>query len=408
VSEPLVKVGNVSKKFCRSLKKSLWYGLTDLGNDLIRRRPPTNDPLRTDEFWAVQNVSFDLHRGECLGLIGRNGAGKTTLLKMLNGLIKPDQGKIELRGRIGALIALGAGFNPILSGMENIYVSATILGLSKREIDRQINSIVDFAELSDFIHAPVQTYSSGMQVRLGFAVASSLRPDILLLDEVLAVGDAAFRTKCFNRIHEILPHCAVIFVSHSMPQITRICSKLLLLDRGTCVQYSEDLGTVIRTYNDLTPQDERPTDAEGSGEAKILSVELGDANHAITEHLTSGMPFTITVMFWLSATALKNDPQLLLTIADAEDSNVAQLTESLTAAQEEGTHQLCLTFTELPFNSGRYSVTTNIFIGKHGRMAHVRRRLPQFTVQHSTVAYAPVILRATTSSHKPLLRGTAA
>jgi len=190
MSEILISVDNVSKKFCRSLKKSLWYGVKDIGAELFGRSA-THEHLRESEFWANREISFELRRGECLGLIGRNGAGKTTLLRMLNGLIKPDNGRIEMRGRVGALIALGAGFNPILSGRENIYVNASVLGLNRHEIDMKMDEIIEFAEIGEFIDMPVQNYSSGMAVRLGFAVATALEPDILILDEVLAVGDAA-------------------------------------------------------------------------------------------------------------------------------------------------------------------------------------------------------------------------
>src|SRR5688572_2013798 len=212
-AEVLVRVEGVSKKYCRDLKRSLWYGLKDTAADLVGRS--SSDGLRPDEFWAVDGVSLELARGECLGLIGRNGAGKTTLLKMLNGLMKPDTGRIEMRGRVGALIALGAGFSPILTGRENVYVNGAVLGLSKREIDEKFDEIVDFAEIGDFIDAPVQSYSSGMQVRLGFAVASHINPDILLVDEVLAVGDAGFKIRCYNKMFEIRDRTAIIFVSHS-------------------------------------------------------------------------------------------------------------------------------------------------------------------------------------------------
>jgi ABC-type polysaccharide/polyol phosphate transport system ATPase subunit len=232
MSDTLVKVEGVSKKFCRDLKRSLWYGMKDLGNELLGRRHGGKGELRQDEFWAVKDVSFELKRGECLGLIGHNGAGKTTLLRMLNGLIKPDKGRIEICGNVGALIALGAGFNPILTGRENIYVNAAMLGLGKNETNEKIHEIIEFAELGEFIDAPVQSYSSGMQIRLGFAVASSLNPDVLLLDEVLTVGDAAFKYKCYKRMDQLLSRSAVIFVSHDMPQIARICDRTFLMDHG--------------------------------------------------------------------------------------------------------------------------------------------------------------------------------
>lgn len=239
--EILVNAQGVSKKFCRDLRTSLWYGMQDIAAEIL---PGRNDEerhavLRPGEFWAVDDVSFELRRGECLGLIGRNGAGKTTLLRMLNGLIKPDKGRIEVRGRVSALIALGAGFNPILSGRENIYVSAAVLGLSKRETDARIEEIIEFAELGEFIDAPVQSYSSGMSVRLGFAVSTTLEPDVLILDEVLAVGDAGFRHKCYHRINKLMARAAVIFVSHSMDYIAYISTRVGVMRRGRAEFYAE-------------------------------------------------------------------------------------------------------------------------------------------------------------------------
>lgn len=236
MSETLVKVEGVSKKFCRSLKKSLWYGMQDLGREMTGHRHGGDGELRPDEFWAVKDVSFELKRGECLGLVGHNGAGKTTLLKMLNGLVKPDAGQIQMRGRVGAIIALGAGFNPILTGRENIYVNASVLGLSKREIDERIDEIIDFSEIEEYIDMPVQSYSSGMSVRLGFSIASVISPDILILDEVLAVGDANFQNKCIKRIGELVSKTAVVVVSHQAHHINKLCDTVLLLERGRAVE----------------------------------------------------------------------------------------------------------------------------------------------------------------------------
>jgi homopolymeric O-antigen transport system ATP-binding protein len=245
-NDVLVRAEGVAKKFSRDLMKSLWYGVTDTLGDLTGR-DGTTDELRPSEFWALNDVSFELRRGECIGLVGRNGAGKTTLLKLLSGLIKPDNGRIEIGGRLGALIALGAGFNPVLSGRENIYVNASVLGLSRREINDKIADIIDFAEIDEFIDGPVQSYSSGMQVRLGFAVATAMRPDVLLLDEVLAVGDSAFRAKCFSRIGKILTNAAVIFVSHSEAQIYRICNRAILLSNGRLIKQGAP-ESVLATY----------------------------------------------------------------------------------------------------------------------------------------------------------------
>jgi lipopolysaccharide transport system ATP-binding protein len=229
------------------LKKSLWYGVKDVSSEILGGNCQ-RDQLRTAEFWAVDNVSFQVRRGECLGLIGSNGAGKTTLLRMLNGLIKPDMGKITMRGRVGALIALGTGFNPILTGRENIYAAGAILGLTTREISKKYEAIVEFAELQEFMDTPIQSYSSGMQMRLGFAVASQMEPDVLIIDEVLAVGDVGFRIKCFNVINDLLQRTAVIFVSHAMPQIAKISSSVMLMKYGVGEYFGNNINQAIESY----------------------------------------------------------------------------------------------------------------------------------------------------------------
>ncbi len=260
--EVLVKVDNLSKKFCRSLKRSLWYGMQDIGSEIIGRN--YNHDLRQDEFWSVKDVSFELRRGECLGLIGPNGAGKSTLLKMLNGIIKPDRGKIEICGRVAALIELGAGFNPILTGLENIYNNAAVLGFTKSEVDQQLDSIVDFAELKDFINTPVQNYSSGMKVRLGFAVAAHLYPDVMIIDEVLAVGDVGFKAKCLEYIGNMSKNAAVILVSHSMPMINRYCNKVVMLDRGKMFMCDESSKVIERYYSLFEQESARITCLPGN------------------------------------------------------------------------------------------------------------------------------------------------
>lgn len=262
----LIKVDHVSKKFCRSLKRSLWYGVQDMASEVLGRNRD-GAPLRSDEFWAVNDVSFELRRGECLGLIGHNGAGKTTLLKILNGLLKPDHGQITMRGRVQALIALGAGFNPILTGRENIYVNASVLGLSKREINDKLDEIIDFAGVREFIDAPVQTYSSGMTVRLGFAVATALDPDVLLLDEVLAVGDASFRHKCYSRIAKLLSRAAVIFVSHGMDYVAQTCNRVVLMHRGDARHFDEPTAGIAAYM-----QDSRAAENGQGGEPSVMEV----------------------------------------------------------------------------------------------------------------------------------------
>ena len=237
----------VSKKFCRHLKKSLWYGVKDGVSEICFGQ--SSSQLRKDEFWALDDVSFELKRGECLGLLGRNGAGKTTLLKVLSGLIKPDKGTITLKGRVGGLIALGAGFNGILSGRENIRINGAILGYARSEIEEKMEEIIEFAELDDFIDTPVQAYSSGMNIRLGFAIAAILtKPDILLLDEVLAVGDIGFITKCLRTVRKLMENSAVIFVSHNMQFISQFCSHSMLLEKGSSTKLNLDVQSGIEEY----------------------------------------------------------------------------------------------------------------------------------------------------------------
>jgi lipopolysaccharide transport system ATP-binding protein len=244
-NEVLVKVENLSKKFCKDLKTSLWYGVKDLYSNVTGNKEVRE--LRDQEFWAVKDINFELRRGECLGLIGHNGAGKSTLLKILNGLINPDEGKVTIKGRVGALIELGAGFNPILTGRENIYNNGAILGFTKKEIDDKVEEIIDFAEIREFIDMPVQHYSSGMKVRLGFSVAAQMEPDVLIIDEVLAVGDASFRAKCFNKMTELSTKAVLIFVSHSMPLVGRICTKGLLMEKGQILKHGS-INDVIYHY----------------------------------------------------------------------------------------------------------------------------------------------------------------
>lgn len=271
MSEVLVKVEGVSKKFCKNLKRHMFYTIQDIIKSMVGISPKT-DELRPGEFWAVKDVSFEVRRGECLGLIGPNGAGKSTLLKLLNGIIYPDKGLIVIKGRVGALIELTAGFHPMLTGRENIYVSGSILGLSKKEIDRKFDAIVEFSELGDFIDTPVKHYSSGMKVRLGFAIAAQMEPDVLLIDEVLAVGDVGFRAKCLNKVNQILKNTAVIYVSHQMAEVARICTSVLLLSQGIGTFYGNKVSNGIENYYSMFNY--LKNTISGSGKAIIHDIKF--------------------------------------------------------------------------------------------------------------------------------------
>jgi lipopolysaccharide transport system ATP-binding protein len=297
----LVRVEGVGKRFCRNLKKSLFYGIQDITSDLLGR-DRSESTLREDEFYANQGISFELRRGECLGLIGHNGAGKTTLLKMLNGLIKPDSGTITMRGRIGALIALGAGFNPILTGRENVYVAGSVLGLTKQEIDDKYDEIVAFAELEDSMESPVQNYSSGMQVRLGFAVATAMKPDVLLLDEVLAVGDVGFQAKCFNALAELRKKgVPFILVSHNMRQILRYCEKVVYLEHGEVKFHGDTQEGISHFLDDMNKGSASSSVGpdwsivDGSGKVKFTAARFLNSDNNEVSSIRSGDPVILEI-----------------------------------------------------------------------------------------------------------------
>jgi teichoic acid transport system ATP-binding protein len=272
-TDTIIRVDGVSKKFCRSLKRTIFYGMRDVARDVFGISQSFNG-LRPDEFWALNDISFEVRRGECLGLVGPNGAGKTTLLKLLNGITLPDKGRIKVAGRVGALLELGAGFHPMLTGRENIYLSGAILGLGKDEIAKKFDAIVDFAGLEEFIDSPVNHYSSGMYVRLGFAIAAHAEPDVFLIDEALAVGDLLFQSKCYAKLREFRDRgTTIIFVTHSLDLVASQCSRALLINKGTRMA----LGTpkdVIDQYNRLMFQrrvSTNPPVENGAVEVNALS-----------------------------------------------------------------------------------------------------------------------------------------
>ena len=359
--EVLVRVENVSKKFCRSLKKSLWYGVQDIGSEMMGIK--YDHELRPDEFWSVKDVSFELRRGECLGLVGRNGAGKSTLLRMLNGLIKPDRGVIEMQGRVGALIALGTGFNPILTGRENIYVNGSVLGLSKTEIDGKIEEIIEFAGIEGFIDSPVQGYSSGMQVRLGFAVATALSPDVLILDEVLAVGDAAFRNKCYRRIANVRKNAAVIFVSHNMEQVARICDKVLVMSLGE-VAFSGSLEQGIAVYDRLNDDGEEQ-DESFLSVSDPLTYFQAQLSHDV---LSSGSP--LNIQFSIESSDFLEDFVLRIIFYDvsgafAADCNFFARDHKISLLA--GISHWDVSLSSIPLKNGVYQISFNI-IDRQGEL----------------------------------------
>jgi lipopolysaccharide transport system ATP-binding protein len=244
---PVLTARGLSKKFCRSLGKSLWYGVRDVGRELLAVNGNGRTILREEEFWAVRDVFFEVKPGEALGVVGSNGAGKSTLLKMLCGLIKPDVGEARRRGRIAALIELGAGFDPVLSGRENVYLNAALLGLSRAEVGALLPEIIEFSGLAEVLDSPVGSYSSGMKARLSFSVAAHLNPDIFIVDEVLAVGDFDFQRKCINHMLRYLERGgALILVSHNPYHIQSVCSSGILMENGAVTYSGTAVGALDR------------------------------------------------------------------------------------------------------------------------------------------------------------------
>jgi lipopolysaccharide transport system ATP-binding protein len=420
--EVLVRVEGVSKKFCRSLKRSLWYGLCDIAGELspfgrrdiaedrrlemvdgaqssISHIPYTpavaarDEDLREGEFYAVRDVSFELRRGECLGLIGHNGAGKTTLLKMLNGLIKPDTGRIEMNGRVGALIALGAGFNPILTGRENIYINGSVLGLSKKEINDKIDEVIDFAEIGEFIDMPVQNYSSGMQVRLGFAAAAvMIKPDILILDEVLAVGDISFMMKCLNAVNNLARDSAVLFVSHNMRFVSLICQRAIVLQRGR-ILLNATTSDAITKHHEMA---EVQSGSAGSGGAVCEDVKLAcapDANAEPVHNIRYGQEGFLSMCLSVSSAVDSANLQIYIT----DESNTAIVCVPAVDACgrakgfRPGKHWVLLCLGKIDLTAGLYSITVAV-TGNPDGIALVRQQgLAPFIVHSDRVHWGKIL-----------------
>jgi len=350
----LVKVEGLGKKFCKDFSKSLRYGLSDVLRASVGKRP-TQD-LRPDEFWALKDVAFELRRGDCIGLIGHNGAGKSTLLKVLNGIINPDTGSVEMRGRVGALIELGAGFNPILTGRENIYNNGAVLGFSREDIDSKVDEIIAFSEIGDFIDSPVRNYSSGMKVRLGFAVASHMEPDVLIIDEVLAVGDTGFRLKCFSKLDELLKSAAAIFVSHSMPQVSRMSTQIILLDKGQMQYSGKEVDKGVEMYYDKFGF-EKDGKVFDTGRAKLerFSVTVdGEPDVINIDHLTD---VDLEIDCYVDPACVR--PIFIIVFFDKELKQAATVVERIDNAAD-GKMKVKIRIPRISLSTGQYSITFNI------------------------------------------------
>jgi len=366
----MIEVNNLNKKFCDDLRRSLLYGVKDIGREIVGAGRKS-DRLRKSEFWALHDISFSISQGQSVGLIGSNGAGKSTLLRIISGLIKPDAGTVKVKGRVAPLIALGAGFNPILTGRENVFVNMAILGLKKEEIKKKFDEVIDFSELEHALDMPVQTYSSGMAARLGFSCAIFTHPEILLIDEVLAVGDLRFRAKCYRKLAELKKlNTTFIMVSHSPQSILSICDVGMYLKKGQLMGFGATTDIMNQYEADLSKLDLRLVNSadgkpkEKYSNFKIEKIFFEDAEHAEVVYPSTGRPGNLTV----SVESDKEYDNLNIQIAISDASLYGERTlffnnaiDDFTISVKKGFNRISLRFPYLGLNPGLYTLKVSIY-----------------------------------------------
>jgi lipopolysaccharide transport system ATP-binding protein len=376
----VITVENLSKRYIighqkqerySTLRDVLANGARDIANKLCHPfAAPKSDPTH-EEFWALKDVSFDIRQGDRVGIIGRNGAGKSTLLKILSRITEPTSGKISIKGRVASLLEVGTGFHPELSGRENIFLNGAILGMSKADIKKTFDEIVAFAEVEKFLDTPVKRYSSGMYVRLAFAVAAHLEPEILIVDEVLAVGDAQFQKKCLGKMEEVGKEGrTVLFVSHNMGAISSLCQRCILLDEGQ-VAMDASTSSAIQMYledmNDHTDLLERKNRA-GSGQIKFsrIGFRLSSSNSYI-QTLMSGENVTIEVSFITSENCPRIETANVGLAIFGSSGQLITILNNQMSGNDIKIHgrlnKIVCDVPRLPLMPGRYSVTATLQIG---------------------------------------------
>jgi ABC-2 type transport system ATP-binding protein len=349
---------------------------------IVRRRH-----LRPVEVWALQDVSFQIEPGESVGFMGRNGSGKTTLLRLLAGVFRPSSGRLLVSGQVAALLELGAGFHPDFTGRDNIYLSSSIYGVRKQEVDRRFDEIVEFSELERFIDLPVRTYSAGMYMRLGFSIAVNVDADILLLDEVFAVGDEAFQRKCVDRILEFRRQGKTIaFVSHSGPALERMCDRALLLRQGL-VEYDGETGEAIRRYQELLADEEDPAERAaglqewGTGEARIADVRL---ENAVGESSDAFLPGDhVALRLRVHSREAIDPPRLAIELRDVTGALLSRAERDLgELGWNKGGEDADVRFDiqRLPLVEGRFQFNISLTDGARSRRYHSVEKAAEFSV----------------------------
>lgn len=335
-----------------------------------------------ERFWALSGVNFDVEPGEIVGIVGGNGAGKSTLLRLIGGVGRPDLGKVKIRGRVAGLLDLGAGFHPELTGRENVFVSGVVAGLTRRQITQRLDSIVAFAELERFIDSPLRTYSTGMQMRLAFAVGIHTSPDVLLIDEVLGVGDLAFQQKCLARIRQFkADNCAIVLVSHDTGQIRQLCDKALWLKHGRLAAQGDPEEIVEQYIAEMDTETKRKTPVEwphrttpagselrvhenrfGSMELEIVSVRLLNKWDRVVTEFCSGDPLHVEIEY--SASRPIELPIFSVTISSEDDQPCTDLNTNaagITLPTLRDAGRITLHFDRLDLNGGRYYVDVGVY-----------------------------------------------
>jgi len=390
VSDIVLGFDQVSKRY--RLRRGWHFSSVGEAIGRLRRRVRAGNGTSADFFWALRDVTFQIRRGESVGLIGSNGAGKSTTLKILSRVTVPTTGTFSAVGRIGALIEVGAGFHFDLTGRENVFLNGAIMGMSRREVESKFNSIVSFAEIERFIDTPIKYYSSGMAVRLGFAVAAHINPDILLVDEVLAVGDAAFQAKCLNKLAELREQAkTIVLVSHNMTNIIQHCNRVVWLDRGT-VHAVGDPETIVEEYlRAVSPSapTTRSADSMIDGDAPVRIVSVVARNHRgeMNEPLVYGAPAALEVEYEVVGPVV--DPVLGITFENANGQALGGLTSrfagmKLDVSQPRGTVRLVLD--PVIFTRGLYKLSVSLQDERLQRFYDVWSRSTTFSVEGPSLA----------------------
>jgi ABC-type polysaccharide/polyol phosphate transport system ATPase subunit len=348
---------------------------------IVRRRH-----LRPVDVWALRDVSFRIEPGESVGFIGRNGSGKTTLLRLIAGVFRPTSGRLAVTGQIGSLLELGAGFHQDFTGRDNIYLSASIYGLKKDEVDRRFDEIVEFSELERFIDLPIRTYSAGMHMRLGFSIAVNVNADILLLDEVFAVGDEAFQRKSTDRILGFKQEGkTIVFVSHSGAALERMCDRAILLSQGV-VEYDGQTGQAIRRYQALLADEEDPAERAaglhewGTGEARVVGVQLEGLDGQARDAFSAGDPLVLRMA--VESLETIEPPVLAVELRDMSGALLGRSDQALGELGWDGTGRVELRFEveRLPLVEGRFQLNLALTDKGRNQRYHTREKAAEFAV----------------------------